>query len=386
MKARGTGLIYQPTWKDKHTGEIKTAATWWIQFNVHGQRIRENSDSRNRADAARLLKQRLAEAGRGQPVGPAIEKTTVRDLAQMLIDDYRANGRRVASIMAPLAHLRDYFGENCRAVDISSDRVTAYAAARLDRGAKPATINRSLAALKRAFRLAAIAGKAATPPIITTLTEDNTRTGFFERADLEAVLQHLPAYIEPVIRVAYITGWRMRSEILTRRKPHLDLSAGWLRLEPGETKNKAGRQFPLTPELRAILEAQVEANREYERTTGTIVPWLFHRNGRPIGSFRKTWITACRKAGIPGRVPHDFRRTAVRNLERAGVPRSTAMKLTGHKTEAVYRRYAIVDEAMLKEGVEKLTALHELERVTETERRVVPLGTAQVVPKSGAIR
>ncbi len=70
-------------------------------------------------------------------------------------------------------------------------------------------------------------------------------------------------------------------------------------------------------------------------------------------------MTACRKAGIPERLPHDFRRTAVRNLERAGVPRSTAMKMVGHKTESIYRRYAIVDEAMLKEGAAKLHTLHE---------------------------
>jgi integrase len=74
----------------------------------------------------------------------------------------------------------------------------------------------------------------------------------------------------------------------------------------------------------------------------------------PLHSFRKAWKTACRNAGLAGRIPHDFRRTAVRNLERAGVPRSTAMKMVGHKTESIYRRYAIVDEAMLREGAEKL--------------------------------
>jgi len=60
---------------------------------------------------------------------------------------------------------------------------------------------------------------------------------------------------------------------------------------------------------------------------------------------------------VPGRIPHDFRRTAVRNLERAVVPRSTAMAMVGHKTEAIYRRYAIVDEVMLKEAAVKLAAL-----------------------------
>jgi integrase len=54
--------------------------------------------------------------------------------------------------------------------------------------------------------------------------------------------------------------------------------------------------------------------------------------------FRKAWAKACEKAGVPGRIPHDMRRTAVRNLERAGVPRSAAMRRVGHKTEAIYRR------------------------------------------------
>ena len=89
---------------------------------------------------------------------------------------------------------------------------------------------------------------------------------------------------------------------------------------------------------------------------------MFHRNGRPIKDFYGAWKHACTKAGVPDRIPHDFRRTAVRNLERAGVPRSAAMKLTGHKTESVYRRYAIVSEADLSEGLKKLARLHAYER------------------------
>lgn len=118
----------------------------------------------------------------------------------------------------------------------------------------------------------------------------------------------------------------------------MDFQSGWLRLEPGETKNAEGRQFPLTPALRAVLERQRERTLAIERATGTIIPWVFHRSGRPIKSFRRAWLTACKDAGIPDRIPHNFRRTAVRSLERAGVPRSTAMKMVGHKTESIYRR------------------------------------------------
>jgi integrase len=84
----------------------------------------------------------------------------------------------------------------------------------------------------------------------------------------------------------------------------------------------------------------------------------FIRNSKPIKDYYGAWDEACRLAGLPDRIAHDLRRTAVRNLERAGVPRSASMKMTGHKTESVYRRYAIVDEAMLREGAAKLAAFH----------------------------
>jgi Phage integrase family len=110
-----------------------------------------------------------------------------------------------------------------------------------------------------------------------------------------------------------------------------------------------------------------------EKATRTIIPWLFHRAGRPIESFRRAWLTACTAASLSDRIPHDFRRTAVQNLERAGVPRSTAMKMVGHKTESIYRRYAIVDEAIPKEAAAKLQTLHDAQAPATP---VIPLAKA----------
>ncbi|MFN7972990.1 MAG: tyrosine-type recombinase/integrase [Acidobacteriota bacterium] len=131
-------------------------------------------------------------------------------------------------------------------------------------------------------------------------------------------------------------------------------------LEPGTTKNDEGRVFPFGEgqAIHNLLLARRQATDDVERALGRIVPEVFHRNGRPILNFRNAWKVACADAGLPNRIPHDFRRTAVRNLERAGVPRSVAMKLTGHKTESVYRRYAIVCESDLAEGVARLERLH----------------------------
>jgi integrase len=187
----------------------------------------------------------------------------------------------------------------------------------------------------------------------------NTRAGFFEENQFRAVLRHLPEEVRPVVTFAYYTGWRIRSEVLPLQWRQVDLSVGTVRFEPGTTKNEEGRLFPfsLLPELRDVLQGQRQRTGELQAKTERLIPWVFRRNGRRIKDFRQAWKIACESAGIPGMIPHDFRRTAVRNLERAGVSRSAAMELTGHKTESVYRRYAIVSEADLAEGVRKLAAL-----------------------------
>ena len=155
----------------------------------------------------------------------------------------------------------------------------------------------------------------------------------------------------------YDTGWRNKSEAFPLKWAQGGWAGGFVRLEPGTTKNREGRAFPMTPALRAILERRLEFTRRCERTQARIIPWVFHRKGEPVKSMKKFWRTACEDAGVPGRLMHDLRRTAVRNLERAGVSRSVAMKMTGHKTESVYRRYAIVSEVDLREAGAKLARL-----------------------------
>src|SRR5581483_8344062 len=156
----------------------------------------------------------------GLPAGPDVEKTTFADLAAMLRADYAANGKRSADrAERSLAHLAEAFGQD-RAIMLTSDRITAYAAARQAAGAKPATVNRELSALKRMLRLAQRAGKVGVLPYIGMLEERNTRRGFFEAEQWAAVKANLPGPLVPVFETAYITGWRVKSEILTRQRHH----------------------------------------------------------------------------------------------------------------------------------------------------------------------
>ena len=136
---------------------------------------------------------------------------------------------------------------------------------------------------------------------------------------------------------------------------NVDWSGGCVRLDAHTTKNGEARVFPFTAELETILTGQLA---EHERLTaaGTICPFVFHRNGERILTFRTAWKNACKAAGCPGKLIHDMRRSAVRTFERAGVPRSVAMSIVGHKTESIYRRYAIADEAMQQEAAARLDA------------------------------
>ena len=121
-----------------------------------------------------------------------------------------------------------------------------------------------------------------------------------------------------------------------------------------DTKNDEARVFPYTDELRAAMEDQRAYTIKVQKTQGKVCPWVFHREGKQVRSFRRSWLTACKRAGVPGRIPHDFRRTAVRNLVIAGVPEVVAMKMTGHNTRSVFERYNIVSESDLEEAAKRL--------------------------------
>jgi hypothetical protein len=203
---RGMGGVYRPSYKDKKPGEKIVTPTWWIYFNNHGKQVKENSHSTKEADAWKLLKKRHGEIAVGKPVGPDIERTTFDEMALMITNDYKANGRRsLKRCEDAINHLRGYFGQE-KAREITSDRVTAYVAYRQEEKAARATINTELAALNRMYVLAIRAGKAASKPHIAKLQLNNARKGFFENEQFNAVLRHLPVEIRPVAITAYITA------------------------------------------------------------------------------------------------------------------------------------------------------------------------------------
>ncbi|MGB5177059.1 MAG: site-specific integrase, partial [Thermoanaerobaculia bacterium] len=191
-------------------------------------------------------------------------------------------------------------------------------------------------------------------PHIPMLAEDNTRVGFFEEDEFEDVREHLPEHLRGVVTLAYFSGWRVQSEILPLTWSQVDRDAKTIRLEPGTTKNREARlPYGLLPELEKVIELQW-SERKRLVGEGRLVPWVFHRNGEQMRGFRKAWTSACKAAGVRGKLLHDLRRTAVRNLVRKGVPDTVAMQITGHKTRSVFDRYNVSSEGDLREALGKL--------------------------------
>ncbi len=354
----GSGSVYQPSYKAH--GKLRKSRLYWIAYRVGAELRREPTKTADKRAAEGILRARLVGLDRGEI--PATDRATWEQLVAGIRADYRAHGRRSAArLEVSLKHLDKAFG-GLRAMAITTERVASYITMRLDEGAARASVNREVSALKRAFRLAHRAGRILVVPWVEKLSEMNARTGFFERADFGRLVHALPRDLRAAAIVAYVTGWRMISEILTRRWTHLDLRAGWLRLEPGESKTDEGRQFPLLPELRRVLRWQA-------RTRLVGVPWVFHHEGAPLfyratkggllpsAYLRAAWLAACKTAGLPGAIRHDFRRTAARDLLRAGVSVPVVMRAMGWRSEAMLRRYAIVAEQDLQEAGAKRARL-----------------------------
>jgi integrase len=177
------------------------------------------------------------------------------------------------------------------------------------------------------------------------------------------LLAALPEDLRPLIEVASIDGWRIRSELLPLQWSHVDLRKGVMRLDAGTTKNGAAREFKFQslPRVVAILHQQWEAKKTLEKAQERTIQHVFHRNGEPIKDFRRAWDGAVERIGFPGKVPHDLRRSAIRQLVRAGVTEKVAMGISGHKTRDVFDRYNITIDDDLRDAAMMLAAHHDRE-------------------------
>lgn len=336
----------------------KNSKLYWIKYYKNGKPYAESSHSEKMEVAKRLLKKREGEICKGGLPGIYFDRVTYDELAADFLTDYSINKRKSQDrAELSLKHLNKYFS-GMKVVDITTASIKEYIEKRMQIGLSNALINRELSALKRMIHL----GSQCTPPkvgqviYVPMLKESNTRKGFFEHKEFLSLRAALPHYLRPIITFAYHTGWR-RGEILNLTWDKIDLKEGIVRLDPGETKNNEARTLFLNQEL---LKEVHSLNAK--RRPG--LSYVFHNDGNRIKDFRDAWRSACKKVGlqvrsdkngemIPAKLFHDFRRTAIRNMVRAGVHERVAMAISGHKTRSVFDRYNIINQDDLKEATLK---------------------------------
>lgn len=379
-RERGSGSIYRrPGCK-----------TWTIQFYRHGRIVREATGMKDYQAARQQLNRRMQEVKTGTYAGPKMERIRVEELAELFLRDYRINRRKSLDDVEARwkLHLEPFFGE-VRAVDVSSTLISEYVDERMSQRAANATINRELAALKRMFRL----GHYATPslvarlPLFRHLQENNVRTGFLEDGQFERIVSYCPElWFRGLVECGRTYGWRV-SELLNLRTRQVDVTQRTIRLEPGSTKNRDGRTVTMTANVWHLLGALIEGKRPDDHV-------FTRNNGRPVKIFRTTWRNACVQAGVGqmlcvrcskpmseaecpkchgkrsryvGLIFHDLRRTAARDLRRAGIAEGVIMQIGGWRTRTVFERYNIISQADISEALGKLERAREKDR-SATER------------------
>jgi integrase len=338
---RGEGRVFQ-------RGRV-----WWFAYMAPtptggAKEVRESSESDSESVARKMLRDRVRQVANHRGgvrafAGPQAERLTVREILDSLESDYRQ--RRIKSLRRTLSHIkpvRDFFGDH-RAQSLTADQIRGFIAyCEEEEDVSGATINRRLAQLNAAYELALREERLTRKPYIAQLPEGDARSGFFEADQHALMLEHLPRPLDRMARFAYRCGWR-RDEVRTLRWEWVDRDAREVKLP--DTKNSDPRTLPLDEEL-ADLFAQLWEERAYTRRGApAISEFVFHVNGRPVSDtqFSRLWDRARDAAGaaVEGRIFHDYRRTAVRNLMRAGVQQSVAMAITGHRSDAIFRRYNI---------------------------------------------
>jgi integrase len=361
-RVRGSGRIF------KYKGSVY----FWCAYSLRGKEYRESTRETDSIKAEKFLKRKIKEVGADQIgakafVGPNQQRLRVGEMLDALEADFTLRGKASPQFRSHMKTIRAYFGD-WRALEVTPEKVDKFIGEMQDGDYADATINRATQLLGQAFALAVERKHLSTAPKIRHLSEkDNARQGFFEAKEFEAVVGLLPDYLKDFASYAYLVGWR-KGEISSLQWE--DVDGVCIRLRGVNAKNSEARSIPLDGELAELIERR-KAARQVEKAGSVMLSnFIFHLDGEPVGDFRKAWQTACVKASLgdfacpacelpvdghecpackgaaqySGKLFHDFRRTAVRNMVRAGVNESVAMRISGHKTRSIFDRYDITSQ------------------------------------------
>jgi integrase len=346
-RERGAGGLFK----------LKGCRYWYVQiYNRDGKPVRKSARTEVKQEALAFLRNLMTDRDKGGSLLDA-RKVSYEDLRAALIQNYIERGNKSLEVMKDgsetiwgLADVDEFF-KNYPVSRITTDASREFAQKLLKAGKANGTVNRSLALLRRMLAIAHEDGKVQHKPKIRLLKPGAPRKGFLPREEFDELLSHIPAQTKPLITFLYYCGVRV-GEALQIDWSQVDLDGAVIRLEGDQTKNADPRTVPLPDTLILTLA-------EVEKKSGAVFDGT---------NLRKVWQTACAAAKLgtltevegkadpryAGLLIHDLRRSAIRNLVRAGVNERVAMSISGHKTRSVFDRYNIVDEEDVVEAMRRV--------------------------------
>jgi integrase len=344
---RGQGCVYRPG----------NSRNWWYKFSINGEVVQRSADTESRRDALDTLKKEILKHASGETVTD--DRVTVDQLYDMLLSDYKINGKCLWWAQQNWdKHLKPFFGGK-RAKHVGTDALARYIESRRGEKAANGSINRELSLLQRAFMLGyeSQPRKVVRPLRFHRLAESKPRQGFIEQKQYDALAANCSdLYMRAMLCLGYSFGFR-KSELLTLKVSDVDLMADTIRLR--DSKNGEPRKVALTRDARMLLAACLVGKSSEDA--------VFTRGTKPVADFRGTWDKITLAADCPGLLFHDLRRSAVRNMIRAGIPEVVCMKISGHKTRSVFDRYNITSERDLAEAARKIELSYRQANVAEAE-------------------
>ena len=326
---------------------IKKAAhkNYWIEYYLHGKRKRERigpskaaAEQRHREVLKRRTEERYIDKNKNARV--KFDELAEWYLSLPQIKAKRSYGRDELSVRTLSAF---FTGKLVK--DLTVNQIEAYRQVRLQEKScrkqttRPATINREIACLRHILNLAEQEGKIDEVPFkrIRALKENNIRNRILSVEEYERLLAACPPHTARIVKMAYYTGMR-QGEILNLKWDQVDIKQGMVRLRPEDTKTDDARAIPLQPEVIAMLN-------EMPRT---IHGFVFTCDGRPVKEVKRSFKTACKRAGIENFTFHDLRHTCINNWRLQGHDYFRIMAASGHKTMNVFKRYNTVTDEELK--------------------------------------
>ncbi len=364
---RGDGRVY------------KRGATYWVCYYLRGEQFRESTDTFDEQQALKFLRTKMKEIhadeiGARKFTTPKASRLTIHELLEALKADFELRGKLSRQNASHLKRADDDFG-NYLAVALTSEKIDGYKKERLAKGDRPASINRPLQLIRQSYGLASRRDRLSRVPSIEFLSEKgNARKGFCEESEFRKIHGFLPDYLKDLCLFAYCTGMRF-GEVLSLKWEFVKGDVIELQAEDakGDGDESNARLIPMVgKDLAGILERRKAARQVKVDGTTTLAALIFHHEGSPIVDIRKAWKSACKKAGAPGRLFHDLRRSAVKNLDEAGVSRDVSMSISGHKTQAIFSRYNISDTKRKRRALEKVQEYREAQAAQE--QKVVSIG------------